>query len=582
MNIPQKLLAARRALEEISEYELIQDWKLEKVSKSWYIIFKIKIYSNINFDKETYWVALTDENYPNSEIEIYPERQKGISNTYPHQSNNALKINSSLIKSGKICLKKIDINFADENTFLLEHIYSLIDWIKAADKGNLLKEGDYFENLDYNISKNSIVAFNETEETYFKWQELDTFYGYTELKCTDNFKIITKFKDIKNKKVIFNNLWGGFSNKITKKELGVWIRLDKFLVLNEWQAPNTFEELNNCFINQNKNFFEILAKLTKALRDNKEHVVSIGFPVSEVMGSNKKTIFWQSFLLPKLTNKEIKGFRKTEENYFNNDLKNILKKGILIKWITSENWNKNNLLKRGSYPKEICNLNFLIIGAGSLASSLCEMLVRNGIVFLGIIDYDSFETGNIARHTLDIRDISKVKSFALKERLEYLNPHVKIKSFNKKFDKFFEKDLKEYDVIIDCTADEKVLTTLSELKGKQKLFSASFGYNAEKLYLYSGVLDSFSKELFLKKISSYVKKDLEYIKYSPLPWKGIGCWSSVFPAKFSDVLLVSATIVSIIIKFLTKEESSSKYFIYQKMYDREGYLLGFKNANDKI
>ena len=79
MDIPKNLLIARRALEEVLEFELIQDWKIDNTTKKWYLIFKIIIESNINIDKETYWTALINNDSPYSEIEIYPEKTRGLS-----------------------------------------------------------------------------------------------------------------------------------------------------------------------------------------------------------------------------------------------------------------------------------------------------------------------------------------------------------------------------------------------------------------------------------------------------------------------------------------------------------------------
>lgn len=577
MDIPKNLLIARRALEEILEFELIQDWKIDNTTKKWYLIFKIIIESNINIDKETYWTALINNDSPYSEIEIYPEKTRGLSNTYPHQSNNGLNSKLSFLKSGKICLKKQNDYISDKNMGLFENINSLIEWIKQADKNILLKEGDYFEKLDYNIYNNYTIVFNEDFKTYEYWNNQEHSYGYTELKNLNKLKIITIFKDYKNKNIIHNNSWGGFINNFDGKELGIWILLKEFLVLNKWQAPNTFEELEEAFQLQNKSFFGILSKLIPKLIDDKEHIVSIGFPMPEIVGNSQKIIFWQNFVLPKLA-KNIKGFRKTEINYFNY-FKNNLLVNNLIQWEESENWNQNNLLKRGKYSEKLCDLNFLIIGAGSLASVLSEMLVRNGITKLGIIDFDIFKAGNLARHTLTLEYVSEEKVGALKKRLENLNPHVRIEIFSKKFDYNFKNYLSKYNVIIDCTANERVLDILSELKGEQKLFSASFGYNANILYLYCGTLNIFEKEIYLKKISPYVVKDLNYIKSHPLPWEGIGCWSPVFPAKYSEVNLIGSTIAELIIKFIESEEKTSKYFIYEKFYDEAGYLVGFRNVN---
>ena len=67
-----------------------------------------------------------------------------------------------------------------------------------------------------------------------------------------------------------------------------------------------------------------------------------------------------------------------------------------------------------------------------------------------------------------------------------------------------------------------------------------------------------------------------------MPWEGIGCWSPVFPAKTSDVMLAAATATEIITHFLRKGETPNKNFMYKKEYDEDGFLIGYRQINHEI
>src|SRR5690606_12191095 len=69
----------------------------------------------------------------------------------------------------------------------------------------------------------------------------------------------------------------------------------------------------------------------------------------------------------------------------------------------------------------------LVIGSGGLGSPVLLYLAAAGVGQIGIVDFDVVDDSNLQRQVLfTIQDIGKPKVMAAKERLEQLNPFIKI------------------------------------------------------------------------------------------------------------------------------------------------------------
>ncbi len=86
------------------------------------------------------------------------------------------------------------------------------------------------------------------------------------------------------------------------------------------------------------------------------------------------------------------------------------------------------------------------------------------------MDSDKLEIGNLSRHTLGLKEIGKQKSKEVVFRLNQANPHAKAKYIDKDF-KFCAESIKKmdnYDLIIDCTGEDSVLSDLEQFEFKSK------------------------------------------------------------------------------------------------------------------
>ena len=109
-----------------------------------------------------------------------------------------------------------------------------------------------------------------------------------------------------------------------------------------------------------------------------------------------------------------------------------------------------------------------VIGAGTIGSNLCSMLVKLGAGTtkenqLAIIDFDVYKPENYSRHLLSFSDFGKKKSKALAEELKRCNPYLNIESYTGSVANYY---LDQFDIVIDSTGEENVTDFLN-----QKIFA---------------------------------------------------------------------------------------------------------------
>ena len=95
----------------------------------------------------------------------------------------------------------------------------------------------------------------------------------------------------------------------------------------------------------------------------------------------------------------------------------------------------------------------LVVGSGGLGAPLLLYLAAAGVGHIGIVDFDVVEDSNLQRQVLfGTDDIGKPKVEAAKKRLQVLNPHIEIVTYNT----YLSSDnaleiLGKYDVVADGT-----------------------------------------------------------------------------------------------------------------------------------
>jgi adenylyltransferase/sulfurtransferase len=126
----------------------------------------------------------------------------------------------------------------------------------------------------------------------------------------------------------------------------------------------------------------------------------------------------------------------------------------------------------------------LVIGAGGLGSASLGYLAASGIGRLGIVEPDRVELSNLQRQLLfETADIGRPKTEAARDRLEEINPGIKIETFPTRITAANAGDLiRSFDLVIDGSDNFATRFAVAEscYHGKKPLVSAAIsGFSAQ-------------------------------------------------------------------------------------------------------
>lgn len=115
-----------------------------------------------------------------------------------------------------------------------------------------------------------------------------------------------------------------------------------------------------------------------------------------------------------------------------------------------------------------------IAGCGGLGSNIAMMLVRAGMKNLVIVDFDTVEVSNLNRQFYFLKDVGKLKTEAITENLQQINPAINIHTITKKLDKSnILKYFIDCDVIVEAFDSVEAKTMIAQQFQKNE-FSEKF------------------------------------------------------------------------------------------------------------
>ena len=248
---------------------------------------------------------------------------------------------------------------------------------------------------------------------------------------------------------------------------------------------------------------------------------------------------------------------KYEETKYNLEIANY----SIKKLISYELWRRSVPQKisnemffgRGAFSKNLVEKKIAIVGLGAIGSILAESLARSGIYSLGLWDSDIVEPGNICRSIYDARDLGGSKVQALAQKIRAINPiceaneivshgywyeHSAI-TVNYVRGSFYNEvnynnqeeaidQIKDYDLIIDCTGSNEMLHFLSYAIPDAKIISLCITNHSNELVCITS-RDGNPFEL-RKAYLSRIEQDTKNFYL-----EGSGCYSPTFLATYSDI-----------------------------------------------
>ena len=126
----------------------------------------------------------------------------------------------------------------------------------------------------------------------------------------------------------------------------------------------------------------------------------------------------------------------------------------------------------------------LCIGAGGLGSPAAMYLAAAGIGRIGIVDFDVVDFSNLQRQLLHgTKDVGTSKNESARRRLEDLNPHVHVETYETLLTSQNALDLfKDYDVILDGTDNFPTRYLVNDacvLLGKPNAYGSIFRFEGQ-------------------------------------------------------------------------------------------------------
>ncbi|PKO03507.1 MAG: hypothetical protein CVU43_02470 [Chloroflexi bacterium HGW-Chloroflexi-5] len=579
-------------------------------STSW--VFEVRLALELNqfeiktpFLEYSNWYVVVADSYPFGDISIYPSKENGIIETYPHQSINLEGQNKYPWRSGKLCLdspinalgviagNQDPIGNGEER--ISWHLSGALGWIRAAASNTLVKNGDPFESPSYPTSKEKYkLVHDESPETFHLWKNIKPFdWGYTileNLSDIDQSLSVVSFYQRRLKKpprvLRSTSRCDPSKHSLSNPKVikGIWWLWSKPVVLYPWQAPSTWEELRaignsmaidvDCCLNRMVNF----------LRENNSRSILIGYPIPKFIGDPPSEIYWKAISIKELDKKKNFGTRPghKEKNIWQLDREILFGDKKTINYIDTENWHPDRAQARGRFLESLRNSKITLIGTGGLGSLIAELLIRGGVKNTVFVDPELLVMGNLVRHTLSGQEVGRPKAQALADRLSSVAPFSKITPINTNFPTARSSVIElldDSDIVIDCTADDAVLLELSMgWWNINKIFiSSSVGYKAKRTFVFAHRGHDFPAKDFLKNLSPFIQEEQSSWAGEGETLEGAGCWSPLFPARLDDLFLSASATIKILEELVEKKIFETSLIILEQISNSE--FSGLKRSN---
>lgn len=572
------------------------------IDESWEICVELRLEDrNEQIPAVTRWWYILSINYPFGEIKCYPDSAEGIKSTHNHQDSNIQQPGKKWAE-GKLCLtepfgldriSQHNDPVGNREARLKWYIQRTIAWIQAAINDDLVGFQEPFElpYIKYDAELNDFrLVYNEGQESLTNWSNHYQCYGLatiSSLRSITTCGIISQFKDWENKQIISKWFDAPIDHRTETELLCFWWLWESPIVLLPWQAPRNWGELRTIGERQRIDVDKTLHMISSNARDKGVCILLLGYPIPKNKGESICEIHFEAIRIPALSSKiePHDGFRNNDKGFWMRERKEVFGDQKEIAYMHIENWHPDRLLARGRIEETLREMPTIVIGVGALGSVIAEMLVREGLLSILLIDHDVLSAGNIVRHTLTLNDIGKYKTEALKAKLEAINPLVVVETLNMKLP-VNQADLHnvivDYKLVVDCTGSDEVLMLLSAPKFSIPKYFASFslGYRADRLYAYIESGFSFSRDNFEASYKFWKEIEARDWQSDGETIEGAGCWSPLFPARYDDIVIAGSICVKLLEKLVTHNCQHAGFMAFERLIEF-GICTGYKEAVPK-
>lgn len=203
----------------------------------------------------------------------------------------------------------------------------------------------------------------------------------------------------------------------------------------------------------------------------------------------------------------------------------------------AEIFDRTKLLIGEENLKKLENSNVLVVGVGGVGGYALEVIARSGVGNLTIVDGDAVDITNINRQIIALNStIGKTKVELFSERINDINPNVKLRSLPVRFnqstvDLIFDR---EYDYVIDCidSVPDKLLLIKTAKEKNIKIISAMGAGNRLRLADFQVI------DIFKTKNDKLAKKMRKLLKDNNITSLDVVC-TEVLPEKLEGTTIGS-------------------------------------------
>ena len=542
----------------------------------------------------TDWYLHVEDTYPYGQVVFYPAKVGGITLTFNHQNHNVAGPDELPWRHGRLCVdtslrtlgrQSYDVEPFDPESRLAWHVRRVQEWLRLASLGELVQPGDPFELPHIRFSSGLKVAFAEGPENLPFWQAKHPWKGTASVRTlqedpqilvVDDFKVGRRGTDIQYP-------WSKPLGK--ENDIGMaWIWLDVLPVVDPWAIPTSWGELRRCCQQQGVDLDSLLRSAVNNLnlRDGKEHVLLLGFPIPARVNEPDVQAHWLALRIPRLSSQPVSGFRRSESGYWNLDRWRVFGDTMPLEWVETENWHQDEVSGRGRMNPSLRSKSVLIIGGGAVGSVLAEVMVRSGVQDVTIIDHDRLKAGNLVRHTLGVSHLEQPKASSLANRLDDAALHSLVSAIDATFPPREQKDIDrvlDADVVIDCTAEDSVVEHMRRFAwdGPVTFVSVSVGLKARRVFTYVAHGNTFPADDFANKLEPWLRSEMDGYD-EDLPREGTGCWHALMPARVDDIWMMTGAAVKTIESAIAEPPREPTLVVFEQQYEG-GVFVGLRRVS---
>jgi hypothetical protein len=361
----------------------------------------------------------------------------------------------------------------------------------------------------------------------------------------------------------------------SESRTAIWLHVPRLVVWAPYAGPTNWKELSESLSDQGIELLIELRRGTAKLHDGASHPLLIGFPVPNLVGGVPHQMHWLVADLPVLERTAPNGFRPNEIGLWVASSRGTFRADAEVPWAMSQNWHPSELATRGRLGDGLTTARILLIGGGSLGSSVGELLVRAGVLNLTIVDGQVLEAGNLVRHTLTTDHLGQSKAAALASRLNAASPNAKVVGHSVLAETLVDTAfLADFDLVIETTGDHRVLDLLASVEAPHVLTYASLAItlHARHLVAYVAQASKFPVEAF--DAAWEPLRRAERNRGEARPMEGVGCWHPVFPARADEIWLMASAAVGLLNHELPIPDSAAALHVFERSTDQQGRFAG--------